>query len=117
LAENTDETIHWALKNAIRAKDVSQAVTSLTHLAGVGIKMASAILTAMEPERYTVLDFRALEALGMSDKEDLDVYAEYVQACRALADKYGVTLRDFDRANWRDPINEMSGDGSAAHHT
>ncbi len=63
--------------------------------------MASAILTAMDPERYTVLDVRALEALGVKDGDDIDLYVAYVEACRRLAKQYGVTLRDFDRANWQ----------------
>jgi hypothetical protein len=34
--------------------------------------MTSAILTAIDPDCYTVLDFRALEALGLEDSDDVD---------------------------------------------
>ena len=100
LSDNTDEDIKQALEGAIKALDVKKAVDSLTALAGVGVKMASAILTAIYPERYTVLDFRALEALGVEDREDVDFYIQYVEACLSMAKKFGVTLRNFDRANW-----------------
>jgi hypothetical protein len=80
---------------------VKEAVRALTALEGVGVKMVSAILTAINPNHYTVLDFRALEALGAED-EELTLYVLYVEACRAMAKKFGnVALRDFDRANWQ----------------
>jgi hypothetical protein len=101
LKNNTDSEIEMALQQVIRATGVQEAVCSLIPLAGVGVKMASAILTAIDPERYTVLDVRALEALGVKDSGDLNFYVQYVEACRSLAKKYGVTMRDFDRANWQ----------------
>jgi hypothetical protein len=36
------------------------AINALTELRGVDLPIASAILTGIDPERYTVLDFRAL---------------------------------------------------------
>ena len=63
--------------------------------------MASAILTAIDPEHYTVLDTRALEALGLPDSDDVDFYVLYVDECRRMATNYGATLRGFDRANWQ----------------
>src|SRR6266568_1365539 len=101
LGDNTDAEIEQALKAAVGAGDVKVAVCSLTSLAGVGVKMASAILTAIDPECYTVLDIRALEALGTGDGEDVDLYVVYLEACRTMAERFGVTLRDFDRANWQ----------------
>jgi hypothetical protein len=101
LDNNTDVEIKQALRQAIAAAGIKQAVCSLTKLAGVGVKMASAILTAIDPARYTVLDFRALEALGQGDSDDVDFYVLYVDACQRMAKGYGVTLRDFDRSNWQ----------------
>ena len=40
------------------------AINALTELRGIDLPIASAILATIAPERYTVLDFRALEALG-----------------------------------------------------
>jgi hypothetical protein len=80
---------------------VKEAVNALITLDGVGVKMASAILTAIDPERYTVLDFRALEALNVKNSENVNLYVLYVDACRSMAKEYGVTMRDFDRANWQ----------------
>jgi hypothetical protein len=101
LDQNTDAEIEQALKQVIAAAEVREAVEALTPLAGVGVKMASAILTAISPERYTILDFRALEALNIKDIGSVDLYVLYVKACRSMAKEYGVTMRDFDRANWQ----------------
>ena len=61
------------------------AINALTELRGVDLPIASAILACIDPERYTVLDFRALEALGHA-RHDVDFYVEYVAFCKHLAD-------------------------------
>jgi len=79
---------------------VRRAVKALTKLAGVKLKMASAILTAMLPRLYTVCDFRASHALGVKDSRACGSIA-YLAPCREMAARYGVSLPDFDRANWQ----------------
>jgi hypothetical protein len=101
---NTPPDVEAAIKAAIAATrdgDVSRAVTALMQLDGVGLKMATAFLTAMFPTIYTVCDIRASEALGQKDYGSLRYYVAYLAACRRMAAAYGVTLRDFDRANWQ----------------
>lgn len=101
--QNERSDVEAAIKAAIAAThagDFRRAVTSLTSLKGVGLKMASAILTAMFPTIYTVCDVRASEALGQKDYSSLRYYLAYLDYCRRTAAQYGVTLRDFDRANW-----------------
>lgn len=97
---NSDAEVAQALKDAIGARSVRKALDALTQLEGVGVKMASAILTALFPNRYTVLDVRALEAFGLGNGDSVRLYLLYLRACRNMARKYGVELRDFDRANW-----------------
>src|SRR6266852_5957168 len=68
--QNKPPDVEAAIKAAIaatHARDVRRAVMSLTSLKGVGLKMASAILTAMFPTIYTVCDIRASQALGQKD--------------------------------------------------
>lgn len=61
------------------------AINALTGLRGIDLPIASAILAAIAPERYTVLDFRALEALGHA-RHNVEFYVEYVAFCKHLAD-------------------------------
>jgi hypothetical protein len=77
-------------------------VAVLCGLRGVEIPVASAILTAIDPERYTIIDFRALESLGVkSSWHTVDSYLAYLEQCRELARQNTVSLRELDRALWQ----------------
>lgn len=99
--------------NAIKANpdDPTDAIHSLRKLKGVGVKVATAFLTALDPQEYTVLDFRALEALGAKDGNTVELYVCYRNACKKLAEQHGVSLRTFDRANWQWSKNKSKGKG------
>ena len=85
----------------VRFKTERAAIAVLLGLQGVHVPVASAILTAIDPERYTVIDFRALEALGSKSKDrSVNFYLVYLHACRQLAEEHQVTLRRLDRALW-----------------
>ena len=110
LIGNSNEKIRRVLAIAA-APDASTetAVKALLELHGVDITVASAILAAIYPERYTVLDFRVLEALGQP-RHDVHFYEEYLAFCNRLAESNvvkpqnelpGATpLRTLDRALW-----------------
>jgi hypothetical protein len=58
--------------------------------------MASAIMTAIDQERYTIIDYRAMEALGEADADyyGLNMYLhQYLPTCGRLAVQAGVSLR------------------------
>ena len=75
IAKNSADEIKDALRLALKAREPRSALAVLMGLRGVGTPMASAILTATDQERYTVIDYRALESLGASDqKTDLNFY-------------------------------------------
>jgi hypothetical protein len=110
LIGNSNEKIRRALAVAASPESTTDAaVKALLDLHGVDITVASAVLAAIYPERYTVLDFRTLEALGHA-RHDVHFYEEYVAFCKRLAesnivkpqaDLPGTTpLRTLDRALW-----------------
>jgi hypothetical protein len=103
LEKNTDEEIADVLALAAKAKTERSAVAVLCGLTGIDIPVASAVLTAMNPERYTVVDFRALESLGVTPRPVLTVgyYLAYLDKCRELAKQHRVSLRVLDRALWQ----------------
>ena len=86
-----------------------KAVEALMELRGVDLAIASAILACIAPDRYNVLDFRTLEALGHA-RHDVNFYAEYVEFCRKLAEQSlvkpqsdlpgGTPLHALERALW-----------------
>jgi hypothetical protein len=102
LLRNSDDEIADALGLALSAKTARAAVAVLLGLRGVAVPVASAILTAVDPERYTVIDFRALQALGSeSTDRSVNFYLDYLAECRQLATANRVPLRVLDRALWQ----------------
>ena len=108
LIANSTEKIRRALAVAASPNSTTEAaVKALLELHGVDIPVASAILATIFPERYTVLDFHALEALGHA-RHDVHFYEEYLAFCRRLAESNVVQpqrelpgptpLRALDRA-------------------
>jgi hypothetical protein len=81
-ARNTDAEIADALDLATAARTDRAAVAVLTGLAGVDVPVASAILTAVDPQRFTIIDFRALWSLGIERAAYYPVgfYLDYLAA-------------------------------------
>lgn len=109
LARNKPEDIDRCLKQAVDAWDDSAAMTALvrvsakqTGLHGVQVPVASAILTAINPKRFTVIDYKALYSLGHPQSSpNVDFYLEYLSACRDIATAQNIGLRTLDRALWQ----------------
>ena len=102
LKRNSDDEIADALNLAVAAKTDRAAAAVLTALHGVQVPVASAILTTIDPERFTIIDFRALEALGVKKSNiTIDFYLSYLKQCRKLARINKVPLRELDRALWQ----------------
>jgi hypothetical protein len=107
---NSNEKIRRTLSVAASPESSTEtAVKALLDLHGIDIALASAVLAAIFPERYTVLDYRTLEALGHA-RHDVRFYEEYLAFCKRLAESNIVTpqselpaptpLRTIDRALW-----------------
>lgn len=79
------------------------AINLLTGLDGFGVSVASAFLTAMNRKKYTVIDWRALDALS-SDAPYHQygaIYTPYLDECGKLIDVLGLkSLREVDHALW-----------------
>jgi hypothetical protein len=102
LAKNTDEEIADALRLAVEAKTDRSAIATLMGLNGIQVPVASAVLTAIDPERFTIIDFRALEALSLEQPTvTINFYLAYLRTCRSLAKQNNVSLRTLDRALWQ----------------
>jgi len=110
LIGNSNEKIRRALAIATLPESSTEAaVKALLDLHGIDIALASAVLAAIFPERYTVLDYRTLEALGHA-RHDVRFYEEYLAFCKRLAESNIVrpqsdlpaptSLRTLDRALW-----------------
>jgi hypothetical protein len=102
LDSNSDELIHDVTLTALAAPETIKH-SVLTLLSGVGIPMASAMLTAWNPDEFTVLDVRALASLratGELNSTGPPSYTSYLQLCRRIARRCKCDLRTLDRALW-----------------
>lgn len=100
---NGEDDVLAATRRGFAAVTDIEAVAALTRLDGVAVRTASALLHWMAPERYPILDFRVLRALGVPEPSNYDdprFYARFAEQVRQLATKLGVDLRTLDRAMW-----------------
>ncbi|MGB8260494.1 MAG: hypothetical protein WCE75_09090 [Terracidiphilus sp.] len=87
LIGNSEAKIRKALAVAADPETpLHESLDALTALRGIDLSIASAILATMYPERYSILDFRTLQALGHA-RHNAEFYAEYTEFCRRLAEK------------------------------
>jgi hypothetical protein len=99
---DTDDFVEAVTALALSTPNERLRIEALTLLNGVGWPVASVILHFVHPDRYPILDRRALWSLG-NDEPSLYHFAywnDYTQCCRRLADEHGLTMRQLDRALW-----------------
>ncbi len=102
LCGNLPGELKIALDCARSESDVTGKIEALCKLKGVGVPMASAILTAMYPKEYTVIDVRALDTLEVRSPKKLEkIYPAYNAFCIETAKDLNMSLRAFDRAIWK----------------
>jgi hypothetical protein len=104
VAANGEDAVRAATGAALSAADERVRMEALLALEGVGVPTASTLLYFSEPDRYPILDVRALESLGQPvDRSTYPVayWLEYLAACRALALRHGIGLRTLDKALWQ----------------
>src|SRR5574341_1197906 len=103
---NTEVDVKRVSTQVFQSQDERRRIDLLNSLVGVGIPMASAILTLTDPKRYGVIDVRTWTLLyeygevhqnssgrSLSPKNWLD----YLRIIRNFAQDFNVTPRDIDR--------------------
>jgi hypothetical protein len=103
VAANAEDAVRAATGTALSTRDERARMDALLSLGGVGVPTASTLLYHAEPDRYPILDVRALASLGQRGRSTYPVayWLEYLDACRALARRHGVDLRTLDKALWQ----------------
>ena len=78
-------------------------IQALCELLGVGVPTASVLLHFAFPDRYPIIDYRALESLGVPKPSTYSatVWLGYAAACREIAGENRVPLRVLDKALWQ----------------
>jgi endonuclease III len=122
IKKNTSETVTQQTQAALEASTNTEAIEALTELSGVGVPVASTILTVAKPSQYAIIDYRAFRGLvgAKSDIIDSTEYSEYAEFIehfrryqkspesyeyymnhvREIADTAGLSARQVDMALW-----------------
>jgi hypothetical protein len=104
-----EDDIRSLTRRAFTCNDELGALLILTLVPGLGAAGASAVLTAHDPQRYTVMDVRAIASLAALKRWDLEEqgmeasalhWPEYLDACRRIRSETDTDLRTVDRALW-----------------
>jgi hypothetical protein len=103
VARNSEASVVAATGRSLATDDERDRMAALLELEGVGVPTASTLLYFVFPERYPILDVRALESLGVKPRSQypLAFWLGYLEACRALAATSGVSVRTLDKALWQ----------------
>jgi hypothetical protein len=103
VALNTEPAVRAATRRALSDPDEAARMQALLTLNGVGVPTASTLLYFAFPALYPILDVRALEALGVKPRSQYPVsfWLGYLEACRVLAARCGVSIRTLDKALWQ----------------
>jgi hypothetical protein len=103
VARNSRGAVTRATRRALSDPGERDRMEALLGLTGVGVPTASVLLHFAIPERYPILDVRALASLGVrgSSTYTIPFWLDYLEACRALAATHGVSLRTLDKALWQ----------------
>ena len=104
VAMNSVESVEQATRIALDETSTErERIDALRSLHGVDWPTASVLLHLAYPERYPILDKRALHALGVRPPSTYSFrfWQAYVNAFRELAERAGVDGRTFDQALWQ----------------
>jgi hypothetical protein len=103
VAANSDDAVVDATGRALASLDEATRFAALLELAGVGAPTASTLLYFAFPNDYPILDVRALESLGVRSRSTYPVsfWLVYLETCRGLARRSGVSIRTLDKALWQ----------------
>ena len=104
---SSGKTVQSLTEEIYRTGDREGKMKILLDIKGLGLAIASAILTVLYPEEFTVIDYRvinSLKALSIpiagNPTNSIEDYFSYLDSCKKEAKKHGLSLRDFDRALW-----------------
>lgn len=110
---NDAAAVEEATRHALESADERERMEALAALEGVGVPTASTLLHFAFPDDYPILDVRALESLGQRSRSvyPVEYWLRYLDVCRELALRHGVSIRTLDKALWQ---NSKEGGAAAS---
>lgn len=105
LEQEPDERLRALAPDAKACRDDLAALRVVCAAPGVGDAVCSALLTVMDPRRFSITDVLARKSIrglarnhSFTDPAWVGHWRNYLDACRRLAEQCGVELRTVDHA-------------------
>jgi len=98
--QNTEAEVLEITRVSFAAEAERLRIGALLSLRGVQWPMASVILHFAFPDRYPILDVRAMKTVGGSTLYTFEKWLEYCELCRATAKRHDISMRTLDKALW-----------------
>lgn len=100
---NSDDLIREVTKLSLSTENEEVRIKILRILKGVSWPVASVILHFAFPDKYTIMDYRAIWSLGweLPKAYNFKFWQEYCQKIRDIAKECGTDLRTVDKALWQ----------------
>ena len=97
---NTEAEVEEITAVSFTAESERLRIGALLALCGVHWPMASVILHFAFPDRYPVLDIRAMNTVGGSTHYTFEKCMKYVELCRKASKTHDVSMHTLDKALW-----------------
>ena len=105
--KKNNKSVRRIMRDVYDTKNPEEKIKILTKIKGIGLPIASAILTVCYPNKFTILDYRVWNILlkdkkvkGKNSPKTISEYLDYVDICKNYAKKLKLSLRDFDKTMW-----------------
>ena len=100
---NDDLTVKRITRHSFATDSEKERIECLLDLNGVGYPVASTILHFAFPDRYPIMDFRAIWSLGLKQPKYycFDFWQKYCAEIKAISERVGENIRTIDKALWQ----------------
>lgn len=111
--KNIEKAVLLFTEKLFNAKN-EEILKTLLEIKGIGLAMGSAILTVLNPEKYTIYDYRVCETLpkfkNINNSDNIEKlwakYLEYIEEVKKIENSK-FSLRDSDRFLWGKSFKEQ----------
>lgn len=105
---NTDDNVRkitalaFSIKHIDKEYEIEMKLKLFMMLSGVGLPVATAILTLIYPKEYAIIDFRNWRQLYGEKRHAYSIkdYIEYLSKIKLCAKELGWTVQQVDAAIW-----------------
>jgi hypothetical protein len=100
---NNRELIEELTAFSLQTKSEEAGIKSLTCLSGVSFPVATTILHYAFPNKYSIMDFRAIWSLGWEQPKQytFEFWEKYYKEIQKLSKKFNLSVRTIDKALWQ----------------